>query len=98
VVETTEGRVRLKMKLNSLLDPRVVSTQYGWWQACRELDLPGYDPLAPDGANVNLLVSNDAVDPISNSVQHHALRCPVRKNDAPVSRAEEQVQVHAGGD
>jgi hypothetical protein len=86
------------MKLNSLLDPRVVSTQYGWWQACRELDLPGYDPLAPDGANVNLLVSNDAVDSISSSVQHRALRCRVRKCDPPVSAAEEQVHAHASAD
>jgi anaerobic selenocysteine-containing dehydrogenase len=98
VLETEKGQVRLKTKLNALLDPRVVSTQYGWWQACRELDLPGYAPLAPDGANANLLISNDAVDPISNSIQHRGLRCRVRKIDTPVSGADEQARGRASAD
>lgn len=73
------GRVRLKARYQDELHPRVVATPYGWWQGCRELGLPGYDPFGPDGANVNLLISNTAVDPISASVQHRSLMCRVRK-------------------
>ena len=58
--------------------PGVVATAHGWWQGCRELGLPGYDPFGPEGANANLLVSNDAIDPISGSVPHRSQRCRVR--------------------
>jgi hypothetical protein len=68
----------------------VVATQYGWWQGCRDLDLPGYDPFGPDGANANLLISNAAVDPISGSVQHRSVKCRVRKKDLFAATTEEQ--------
>ena len=64
-LETAVGSIRLKAKLNSFLHFKVVATQYGWWQACSELDLPGYDAFGSEGANVNLLIANDAIDPIS---------------------------------
>jgi anaerobic selenocysteine-containing dehydrogenase len=79
VLETAIGRVKLKAKCNDALHPRVVATQYGWWQGCRELGLRGYDPFGPDGANVNLLIPNAAMDPISASVQHRSQMCRVRK-------------------
>jgi len=79
VLETAMGRVRLKAKCNDALHPRVVATQYGWWQGCRELGLPGYDPFGPEGANVNLLIPNAAIDPISASVSHRSQMCRVRK-------------------
>ncbi|MDQ6672395.1 MAG: molybdopterin-dependent oxidoreductase [Chloroflexota bacterium] len=90
VVETESGKVQLKAKLSVLVDPRAVSTQYGWWQACRELDLPGYDPLAANGANANVLISNAAVDSVSSSVQHRAVACRVRKIAALAPSAAEQ--------
>ena len=41
-----------------------------------ELDLPGYDALVPDGANINLAIGVDAADPVSGAASH---RCyPVR--------------------
>ena len=83
ILETAKGGVRLKAKLNAFLDPRVVATQYGWWQECQELGLPGYDPFGPNGANGNLLISNDAIDPISGSVPHRSQRCRVRKESVP---------------
>jgi len=78
-VETAAGSVRLKARFSPWLHPRVVATQYGWWQACQELGAPAYDPLGPDGANANLLISNDVVDPISGSVPHRSQRCRVAK-------------------
>jgi anaerobic selenocysteine-containing dehydrogenase len=79
ILETPAGRIRLKARCKDALHPRVVSTAHGWWQACQELGLPGYDPFGPEGANANLLVSNDVIDPISGSVPHRSQMCRVRK-------------------
>lgn len=81
IVETRVGRIRLKVRYNAALHPRVVCAPYGWWQACKDLNLPGYDPLSPDGANVNLLISNDGVDPISASVPHRSRMCRLKRID-----------------
>jgi anaerobic selenocysteine-containing dehydrogenase len=78
-LETVEGKIRLKAKCNDALHPRVICAPYGWWQACSELDLPAYDPLSPTGANVNLIISNDYIDPISASVPHRSRMCRVTK-------------------
>ncbi len=78
-LETPNGEIRLKAKLNASLHPKVVATQYGWWQECKELNLPGQDPLAPNGANVNLIISNEVSDPISGAVPHRSQPCRVRK-------------------
>jgi hypothetical protein len=71
--------VHLKTKFNDSLHPRVVATVYGWWQACRELNLEGYEPFNETGANANLLIANSDSDPISASVAHRGQRCRVRK-------------------
>jgi len=80
-IETPEGRVRARARLNDSLDPRVVCGSHGWWQACPEIGAPGYDPFSPDGANLNLVIGNAAIDPISGSVPHRAYLCQVRAAD-----------------
>jgi len=83
ILETPTGRIRLKARCKDALHPGVVCTAHGWWQACRELGLPGYDPFGPEGANANLLVSNDAIDPINGSVPHRSQRCRIKKEGVP---------------
>lgn len=78
VLENAHGSVRLKVRHAPSLHPRVVCAPYGWWQDCRELDLPGHDALGADGANVNLLVADADIDPISASVPHRSRLCRVR--------------------
>ena len=78
-VESLLGRVRLKAKRTEGIDPRLVSTQHGWWEPCEDLGLPGYDPFGTEGANINMTVGNDAIDPISGSVPHRSYLCAVRK-------------------
>jgi anaerobic selenocysteine-containing dehydrogenase len=78
-LETASGRVQLKAKFNESLHPSVVATVYGWWQSCKELDLPGHNPFSENGANLNLLVPNADADPISASVAHRGQRCRVSK-------------------
>ncbi|HEU4787220.1 MAG TPA: molybdopterin dinucleotide binding domain-containing protein, partial [Gemmatimonadaceae bacterium] len=80
-IETPEGSVRARARMNDSLAPNVVCGQHGWWQACPEIGAPGYDPFSPDGANFNLIIGNDAVDPISGSVPHRAYLCQVRLAD-----------------
>jgi len=77
-IETPEGSVRARARLNDSLEPRVVSGQHGWWQACPEIGAPAYDAFSADGANLNLIISNAAIDPISGSVPHRAYLCEIR--------------------
>src|SRR5690606_11079069 len=77
-IETPHGAVKAKARLNESLDPRVVVGQHGWWQACDEIGAPGYDPFSADGANLNLIVSNAEIDPVSGSVPHRSYVCEVR--------------------
>jgi anaerobic selenocysteine-containing dehydrogenase len=77
-IETPEGSVRARAHLNENLDPRVAVGEHGWWQACPELGLPGYDPFDATGANLNLLIGTDARDPISGTAAHKSYLCEVR--------------------
>jgi anaerobic selenocysteine-containing dehydrogenase len=76
-IETPEGSVRARAKLNDSLDPQVICGQHGWWQACPEVGAPGYDPFDAGGANLNLIIGNQSIDPISGSVPHRAYLCQI---------------------
>ncbi|WP_119460414.1 molybdopterin-dependent oxidoreductase [Rhodospirillaceae bacterium SYSU D60014] len=80
-IRTPKGRASMVARFNTALDPRVVSAQHGWWQACPELGLPGYDPFGSDGANYNLLIGNDVIDPVSGSVPHRSYLCQVIRHE-----------------
>ena len=82
-IETLEGRVRARARFNDALDARVVVGQHGWWQGCAELGAPAYDPFASDGANLNLILGTQALDPVSGTASHRAYLCDVR---GPLSR------------
>jgi hypothetical protein len=45
-----------------------------------ELGLPGYDPLSRSGANLNLIILNKYIDPISASVPHRSRMSRVTKD------------------
>lgn len=62
----------------TVLDGRVVCCQHGWWQECKELELPGYDPYNERSANPSLLIGSDLADPISGSLPHRSFLCRVR--------------------
>jgi hypothetical protein len=70
--------VRARARLSADLDPRVVVGEHGWWQACAELGLPGYDPFSEEGASFNLLIGSAVRDPISGTASHRASLCEVR--------------------
>jgi anaerobic selenocysteine-containing dehydrogenase len=78
-IETPDGRVRARAKFNDGIDARVVVGEHGWWQSCAELDAAGYDPFGPDGANFNLLIGSNVVDPVSGTASHRAYLCEIRR-------------------
>ena len=80
-IETPGGSVRARARMNDTLEPNVVCGQHGWWQACSDIGMPGYDPFGPDGANLNLIIGNEAIDPVSGSVPHRAYLCQIRRAD-----------------
>jgi anaerobic selenocysteine-containing dehydrogenase len=77
-IDTPEGGVRARARLNADLDPRVVVGEHGWWQGCAALGAPAYDPFSPEGANFNLLIGSDTLDPISGTASHRAYLCEIR--------------------
>jgi anaerobic selenocysteine-containing dehydrogenase len=77
-VETPAGGMRARAHLNDKLDPRVVIGQHGWWQACCDLDMPGYDPFDAGGSNYNLTLDPTNCDPISGTPEHRANLCQVK--------------------
>lgn len=78
-IETPQGSVRARARLNATLAPGVVCAQHGWWQACPELEASGYDPFSAAGANLNLIIGNAVIDPISGSVPHRAYLCEIQR-------------------
>jgi anaerobic selenocysteine-containing dehydrogenase len=78
-IETPKGSVWARARMNETLAPTVVCGQHGWWQACVEIGAPGYDPFGSDGANLNLIIGNEAIDPVSGSVPHRAYLCQIRR-------------------
>jgi anaerobic selenocysteine-containing dehydrogenase len=83
-VETEVAAITVKAVVNSQLPQKVVRVMHGWWQGCPELGLPAYDPFSSAGANVNLIMKNDIIDPITGSVPHRSYPCRIaRAADAP---------------
>jgi anaerobic selenocysteine-containing dehydrogenase len=78
-LETPEGSVLARARLDASLNPAVVSAQHGWWQACEEIGAPAYDPFGPAGANLNRIIGRREVDPVSGAVPHRAYLCQVER-------------------
>jgi anaerobic selenocysteine-containing dehydrogenase len=95
-VETPAGGMRARARFNDELDPRVVVGEHGWWQACKELDLPGYDPFSVEGANFNRTVDAMVRDPISGTPAHRANLCEVRPAEMTSVSKESLSQVSPG--
>jgi len=82
-VTTPAGRMRARAKFNENLDPRVVVGEHGWWQACEELGLAGYDPFSGEGCNFNRTVDPTVRDPISGTPSHRANLCQLEPSPPP---------------
>jgi len=77
MVESPRGAIRVKARVTTNIIPGVVCCQHGWWQACKELALPSYDPYEISGANPGTLIGTDLADPVSGSLPHRSYLCRV---------------------
>jgi anaerobic selenocysteine-containing dehydrogenase len=78
-ISTPRGSIRARAHLNSSLAGGVIGGQHGWWQSCPDLGLPGYDPLSSDGANINLVIGDEVLDPVSGAAPHRCYPCQLQK-------------------
>jgi anaerobic selenocysteine-containing dehydrogenase len=78
-ISTPRGTIRARAHLNASLADGIVGGQHGWWQSCPDLGLPGYDPLGSDGANINLVIGDEVLDPVSGAAPHRAYPCQLHK-------------------
>jgi anaerobic selenocysteine-containing dehydrogenase len=78
-IETPHGRICACARLSAMIDPRVVSAQHGWWQACSALGLPGYEAVGPESANYNAAISADVADTISGVPPVRSFLCEISK-------------------
>ncbi len=78
IVESPRGAIKVRARVTPNIVPGVICCQHGWWQACKELDLPGYNPYENDGANPATLIGTDLSDPVSGSLPHRSYLCRVR--------------------
>jgi anaerobic selenocysteine-containing dehydrogenase len=78
MVESPRGAIKVKARVTTNIIPGVICCQHGWWQACKELELPGYNPYEATGANPATLIGTDLADPVSGSLPHRSYLCRVR--------------------
>ncbi|MDP2704267.1 MAG: molybdopterin dinucleotide binding domain-containing protein, partial [bacterium] len=86
IVESPRGAIKVRARVTDRIIPGVVCCQHGWWQECRALKLPGYNPYTEQGANPSVLIGSDLADPVSGSLPHRSYLCRVR----PAAEPEEQ--------
>lgn len=79
-ITTRVGDARFVARLTPGLADDVVMAEFGWWQACPELDREGLATEGRSGSNFNALISADASDPISGSVPHRSFLCDVQRD------------------
>jgi anaerobic selenocysteine-containing dehydrogenase len=78
IVESPRDAIRVKARVTTNIVPGIVCCQHGWWQACKELELPGYSPYDSSGANPAMLIGTDLADPVSGSLPHRSSLCRIR--------------------
>ena len=75
IIESPRGNIRARARVTAAITPGVVCCQHGWWQDCKDLDLPGYDSYGKGSANPSL-IGADVADPISGSLPASILSLP----------------------
>jgi anaerobic selenocysteine-containing dehydrogenase/ferredoxin-NADP reductase len=76
-ISTRQGAARFVAKVDPSLANDVVIAEFGWWQACPELDRRSLPVSGSLSSNANSLFSADECDPISGSVPLRSFRCDI---------------------
>jgi anaerobic selenocysteine-containing dehydrogenase/ferredoxin-NADP reductase len=85
-ISTRQGTARFVAKVDPNLADDVVIVEYGWWQACPELDRGPLAVSGPSSSNANTLFSADDCDPISGSIPLRSFRCDIELDPTTESR------------
>ena len=85
-ISTRQGVARFVAKVAPSLADDVVIAEFGWWQACPELDRGSLPVSGASSSNANSLISADDCDPISGSVPHRSFRCDIELDPMTESR------------
>ncbi len=100
ILTTPVGRARFKARLDGNLQYETIVAEYGWWEACGDMALPGYDPFASISSNYNALIGT-ASDPVSGAVAMRSTACRIERevqsalrisNGAPMRVARRDVE------
>jgi anaerobic selenocysteine-containing dehydrogenase len=78
MIESPRGAIKVKAHVTTNIVPGIVCCQHGWWQECKELELPSHNPYEATGANPGTLIGTDLADPISGSLPHRSFLCRVK--------------------
>ena len=78
-IESPRGRAKLRAKLNSGIDPRVVVAEHAWWYP--EIKTPDH---GWDISNINMLTDNshESMDPLMGATNLRALLCKIYRCEA----------------
>jgi anaerobic selenocysteine-containing dehydrogenase len=79
VIRTRQALMQTTAHLSAGIAHGVVCAQYGWWQPCDELGLPGYPIAGENNGNYNTLIDGEAFDPISSSNALRRACCSIEK-------------------
>lgn len=78
-IETHKGKIRQRARLNTSLDPRVISIQHDWWFPEKEEALPSLFGAFECNANVLLDDDPDTLDQLIGSWQQTGVAAAVHK-------------------
>ena len=73
------GRAVMQAHLDGDLSDDIAVAEYGWWQACPDLGLPGFQVLGEDDASYNSLTTDDGRDPISGAPAYRTTACDIAR-------------------
>lgn len=74
IIQSLVGSMRARARITEGIAPDAVCAQYGWWEPCPDLGLPGYE-LAE--ANGNALIDDASYDRASGSNAMRGYPCSI---------------------
>lgn len=78
VVRTALGQFRARARFERGLRKDTVCAQYGWWEGCPSLGLPGFVVGGAGNGSYNAVISAEEYDPISGSNGLRGVACDLR--------------------
>ncbi len=81
-LRTSAGQIRMRARIDPGLPRDRLVAEYGWWEACLELGLPGFDPGSAESADYNALIDPRIRDPISGAPALRSVACDVERAEA----------------